>query len=312
MGCAAIAAKSMIPAIKQCEFSDLTAVASRTEEKARRYAAMFGCIPITGYDSLLSAKDIDAVYMPLPTGLHEEWILKSLVSGKHILAEKSLGMDFLSTKKMIDVAREKNLLVIENFMFQYHSQHVFVKDLIARNEIGKIHFFKSSFGFPPLASDNFRYNKALGGGVLLDAAGYPVKAAQMFLGKKLTLCGAFVKYDQETGIDIYGGAVLKNHADQIAHLSFSFDNYYQCNYEIWGTKGKIVLNRAFTPPPDFAPTVILEQQNGRQEFNLKPDNHFVNILSKFCKAIHERNFGGHYQDCLVQAGLLDGIRSYDA
>ena len=57
-------------------------------------------------------------------------------------------------------------------MFQYHNQHAFVQKIIEDGEIGDIHFFKSSFGFPPRRKDDIRYNKELGGGALLDAGGY--------------------------------------------------------------------------------------------------------------------------------------------
>ena len=201
---------------------------------------------------------------------------------------------------------------MEDFKFSYHRQHAFVEKLIRDDEIGDVHFFKSSFGFPPRKKDDIRYHKKLGGGALLDAGGYVVKAAQMFLGPDLTLGGAFLKYDNQLDVDIYGGAILKNNKDQIAHVSFSFDNYYQCSYEIWGTKGKITSDRAFTPPPNFAPTILLEKQGHKQEFTITPDNHFINILKEFHRAIQEKDFHRHWEDALMQANLLNQIRERHA
>jgi NDP-hexose-3-ketoreductase len=303
-----VAERCMIPAIKALDEFELIAVASRTKEKAEIFAEKFSCKAIEGYSNLVDRVDIDAVYIPLPTGLHEEWIIKALKKGKHVLSEKSLTTDYASAKRIISEAETRRLLVMEDFMFPYHRQHTFVNKLIADGEIGDIHFFKSSFGFPPRSKDDIRYNKQLGGGALLDAGGYVVKAVQLFLGTELEIGGAFLVYDGQHDVDIYGGAILRNNKGQIAHVSFSFDNYYQCSYEIWGTKGKITAKRAFTPPPNFAPTIVLEKQDQKHEFVMAPDNHFMNILKEFHRAIREKDFHRHWRDALLQAHLLDQIR----
>jgi len=188
MGCANIAKRSVIPEIKLIEDFELSAVASRSKEKADAFAKHFNCEGIDGYDNLLKRDDIDAIYMPLPTGMHEEWVLKTLEAGKHILIEKSLAVDFSSAQKMVEKAKEKGLLIMEDFMFLYHSQHQFVKDLISKGEIGELRCFRSSFGFPPFPPGNFRYDRNMGGGALLDAAAYTVRASQLFLGMDLRCC----------------------------------------------------------------------------------------------------------------------------
>lgn len=308
MGCAAVALRSIIPAILSIPGWELAATASRGREKAQRTAAVFGCEAVEGYETLLERGDIDAVYMPLPTGLHEEWIMKCLGAGKHVLAEKSLACDLASAQRMVDKAAAANLLLMEDFMFQYHSQLAFVRTLLENGEIGEIRLFRSSFGFPPLSKDNFRYDKALGGGSLLDAGGYPVKAARLFLGKNLEVKAADLFYDAERKVDIYGSAYLVAPGGTAAEIAFGFDNYYQCNYEIWGSKGRIFVERAFTAPPGFKPIIVLEKQDLRQEFQVKADNHFVNILVEFHRAITENRRQYHLEEVLDQARLLDQIR----
>ena len=310
LGCANVALKHMIPAIKEVDCFELVAVASRTKAKAEAFAAQFSCDAVEGYENVLERDDINVVYIPLPTGLHEEWIMKSLEKGKHVLAEKSLAVDYNSARKIVNKAGSLKLLVMEDFMFQYHRQHTFVKKLIADGEIGDVHFFKSSFGFPPRNKGDIRYDKELGGGALLDAGGYVVKAVQLFLGPDLKLGSAFLKYDEQTGVDIYGGAIMKSNKDQIASVSFSFDNYYQCNYEIWGTKGKITSERAFTAPPNFPPVILFEKQDHKQEFIIKPENHFINILKEFYQAILKNDYQRFLEEALLQAKLLDQIRTY--
>jgi NDP-hexose-3-ketoreductase len=312
LGCAAIATRSVIPAVKSIDSFELVAVASRTKAKAEQVATRFNTEAIEGYQTLLERDDINAVYVPLPTGLHDEWLHKALDAGKHVLAEKSLAESYSSCQQLVEKAAQKGLLLMEDFMFRYHAQHVFVRDLISRGEIGEVRLFRSSFGFPPFPSGNFRYDKSLGGGALLDAAAYTIKATQLFLGFDVEVKAATLHYDKALGVDLYGGAFLVNNQGIASEVAWGFDNFYQCNYEIWGSKGKIVAERAFTPPPDMKPKIVLEQAEKRVEFLAPNDNHFVNILKEFHRAIVERDIKAHLEETLNQSRLLEDVRQKNA
>lgn len=311
MGCANIATRSVIPAIKQLSGQfEVAAIASRDRSKAEPWAKEFGCDAVEGYDALLNDDSIDAIYMPLPTGLHYEWIIKALKAGKHVYGEKSLAMSYEDSLEMIDIARENNLALMEGFMFQYHSQHSIVFDLLNKGEIGGIRNFRSSFGFPPLPKDNFRYDEAVGGGVLYDAAGYPVRAAYFILGDEFKVTSGNLYFDEEAGTYMYGSAQLDGANGVSAQLSFGFDNYYQCNYEIWGSKGRIRAERAFTPRPDFQPTITLETAEGTKSISADCDNHFVNAFAEFHSLIDGGNKERHYKDILLQSKALSDIKQF--
>jgi NDP-hexose-3-ketoreductase len=308
LGCANIAKRSVIPAILSIPEYELIAIASRKIEKAKEFSEHFNCEGIVGYQNLLNREDVDVIYMPLPTGLHEEWVLKGLEAGKHILVEKSLAMNYDSAQRMVEFAQKKGLLIMENFMFLYHGQHEFVKNLISKGEIGELRCFRSSFGFPPLAEDNFRYDKELGGGALLDAAAYTVRASQLFLGKDISVEAASLN-NMNSKVDLFGGAFLKAKNGMFAEVAFGFDNFYQCNYEIWGSKGKIIVPRAFTLGAEFKPMIILEQQSDVFNYEVDSENHFINILQEFRKCISDRAFKMKYEEILNQSRLLQEIRN---
>lgn len=308
LGCAAIATRSVIPAIKSIDGFELVAVASRTKAKAEQVATRFNTEAVEGYQTLLEREDIDAVYVPLPTGLHDEWLHKALDAGKHVLAEKSLAESYSSCQKLVEKASQKGLLLMEDFMFRYHAQHAFVRSLIEAGEIGEVRLFRSSFGFPPFPSGNFRYDKALGGGALLDAAAYTIKATQLFLGFDVEVKAATLHYDKTLGVDLYGGAFLVNKQGVASEVAWGFDNFYQCNYEIWGSKGKLTAERAFTPPPDMKPKIVLERAEKRVEFLAPYDNHFVNILKEFHRAVVEKDIRSHLEETLTQSHLLEQVR----
>ena len=133
--------------------------------------------------------------------------------------------------------------------------------------------------------------------------------AQIFLGVDLVLLSAELKYDDTLGVDIYGHAMLKNSRGQVAQVSFGFDFYYQCHYELLGSKGKLVVERAFTSPPGFKPRVRIEYQDTRKEFTLDADNQYVNMCHFFADAVRmEKNWQTHQDALLAQAQLLEAIR----
>lgn len=310
LGCAKIADSSVIPAIKSlADKFQLKAVASREYKKAQILAQKFDCEPLEGYRNLISRKDIDAVYIPLPTGLHNEWVNKALSCGKHVYAEKSIASTFLQAKKMVQNAKAQNLALMEGFMFQYHAQHRHVMEIIKGGTIGQIRYFSASFGFPPLAPGNFRYDEAIGGGALMDVAGYPLRAAFLILGNELKVTGSSVYYDPKSGASIYGSAYLSGKNGVGASIAFGFDNFYQCSYQIWGSKGKITVEKAYTPGPDFIPTFVIENAGGKEVIKSAPDNHFQKVFLEFFHIIVNGGREKHYNDILFQSQALEQIKN---
>lgn len=308
MGCSSFARRSMIPALLECDSTELVCVASRTREKAEKFAGDFGCEAVEGYDALLKVENVDAIYMPIPTGLHERWCTKALTAGKHLLIEKSFAMDYASAERMLELARKNNCLIFENFQFQTHSQWRAIKDRMTSGELGKVHLVRSTFGFPKLPKGNFRWNKKLGGGALLDAGAYMTKVSQLLLGTGLEVLGASLTMDPETGVTMYGEAMLRNDAGQVAQVAFGFDYFYQCGVEFLGTKGKLSTNRVFTAPSGFEPILLIEKQDGAEEIKLPADNHYINMWSWFAEEVTNGDFSQHWKTLLDQARLLEQLR----
>ena len=305
MGCASIAERVLIPTFKQSPYFELHTVASRTEDKAKMFAKKFDCKYVVGYNNLLAIKEIDVIYMPLPTGLHYEWAIKGLKAGKHLLIEKSLASNYPEAGTIIKAAKKFNLLVQENFMFEYHSQLQIIKTYISELKIGNIRCIRSSFGFPPFSDkQNIRYQKDLAGGALLDAGAYTIKVAQLILGDQISVKACILNQDKKSGCDIHGAIFLHNETGVAVETAFGFDNYYQCNLEIWGAKGKITADRIFTAGPGIKPTVKIEIDGLTDIIELKSDNHFLNLINDFALSVKKNNFTDKYVSILNQARLI--------
>ncbi len=255
MGCANIARRSVIPALLTLPDFHLAGVASRTPEKGMEFAQEFDCNFLGTYQDLIDRDDIDAIYMPLPTGLHAEWAARTLQAGKHLLIEKSLAASFSEAEHLIELARRAHLVMMENYMFQHHAQQEAVKKIM-REQLGEIRLFRATFCFPPLAADNFRYDKALGGGALLDAGGYPLKACQLFMDGDIQVLSSCLNFNTDD-VDIWGGAMLTATSGNTSiplQIAFGFDQFYQCGIEVLGQKGRLTTSRTFTAGDGFIPS----------------------------------------------------------
>jgi NDP-hexose-3-ketoreductase len=312
LGCANIASRSILPALSKNERFHIDAIASRSMDKAVLLAKQYHAKPLGNYDELLE-RDIDAVYIPLPNSLHFEWINKALQKGVHVWVEKSLGVTYQEVEYLNMLAKERNLVLLENFQFRFHSQNQYAKDMLNNGELGEMRCFRSSFCFPPFTDrQNIRYNKELGGGALLDAGAYTLKATQFILGNGMNVSASKLIYDNEKKVDIYGGAFLTGTGSLFSEVCFGFDNYYQCNYEILGSKGKLVVERAFTAPPGYSPKITIEINGDRREMLLPPDDHFTNISNHFADLIECKVPNTEYDDNMEQAKLIQQVYQYAA
>jgi NDP-hexose-3-ketoreductase len=301
LGCAKIADRSFIPAIKLLpEYYNLVAIAGRNKEKTNQFAEKFNCTPIYSYDEIIQNNQIDAIYIPLPTGLHNEWVNKALKKGKHVYSEKSLAFNLNDANLMLFNAEVRNLVLMEGYMFQYHKQITTLKNLLKNKIIGEPRSYISRFGFPPLEKNNFRYDNKIGGGALFDAAGYTIRGLQFILGSDFELKTADIHYDDNLKTSIFGNIYLSNSKQIGALLSFGFDNFYQCNIQIWGEKGIITLPRAFTANESFNPEIIIETKDKIDKIVIEKDNHFKNALVCFHNAIFKPELNLILKDQILQ------------
>ena len=306
LGCANIAQRYIIPSICKNNLFQLVGIASRSKKKADSFASIFNTKAYYSYESLLEL-DIDAIYIPLPNGLHYEWIKKALNKNIHVLVEKSLACNLAEVQELNLLAKNNDLVLMENFQFKYHKQLHFIQDEIRQGKLGEIKLLRSSFGFPPFVDkDNIRYQKAIGGGALLDAGAYTIKIAQIILGSKIYIEGASLDKPFDKEVDISGSAYIKlDNTHVTAQIAFGFDHFYQNSLEIWGSKGKLTASRIFTAGPGIKATVRIESSDDHDNLHEIEDDHFHNMLNHFSELIQSGNgLDNEYDQNVNQARLI--------
>ncbi len=268
LGCADIALRRVLPAVARLADVALTAVASRIPAKAAAVADDFGCSAVTGYGQLLERDDVDAVYIPLPIALHEEWVEAALRAGKHVLAEKPMATSRRQTEELLALARAGGLALMENVMFVHHSQHNAVRRLVEEGAIGAPRLFEASFLIPRLVDGGIRYRPELGGGALRELGIYPVRAALYHLGALEVV--AALRTPATGELDMGGVAMLRAHPDVPVQLSYGIDHSHRNCYQIVGSDGRISLERAFTPAADHPPLLRVANRTGSEELRVLP------------------------------------------
>lgn len=319
-----IAFRRFLPALKEAGCFEYAGVAIASKEefmgatdeilakeraKAQTFVDSYSGKIFEGYKTLIHSDEVDAIYLPLPPGLHYKWAKEALSAGKHILCEKPCTTALATTEDLLNDANAKGLAAHENYMFAFHDQLKAVDDIVKSGEIGDVRLYRISFGFPMRAQNDFRYNKALGGGALLDCGGYTFKYAAMLLGPTAKMKYAQSNNIQGFNVDMYGSAALVNDEGVTAQVAFGMDHNYKCELEVWGSKGTIYTNRILTAPAGFVPEVIIRKGNEEEKRNLPADDAFMKSILHFSKCIEDvETRKTNYETLLRQARLVEQFK----
>ncbi|MER8062664.1 MULTISPECIES: Gfo/Idh/MocA family oxidoreductase [unclassified Streptomyces] len=285
LGCADIAWRRMLPALVWHPRVEVVAIGSRDAAKAAVFARRFGGEPVAGYEAVLDRPDLDAVYIPLPPALNAGWTRRALEADKHVLCEKPMTVSARQAGELRDLARARGRALFENYMFLCHPQHRLVDDLVAAGRIGEIRSLAAGFTIPGKLADDIRHRRDLGGGALTGVGGYPLRTALRYLGPGLRVVGAHLKRDARTGVDTGGAALLAAPGGAVAHLGFGLEHAYRGHYELTGSTGRIVVPRAYTPPPDHTAVVRLEHDGRHEEFAVPPHDQFRSVVTAFVEGV---------------------------
>lgn len=216
LGAAWIADSAVMPAIAASSNGRLVAIASRDEVRARALASRHGVARVSAsYEALLEDSDVEAVYVPLVNSLHREWTVRALAAGKHVLCEKPLGMDAAEAEEMAAAATAAGRHLMEAFMYRFHPR---IRALVGGlRDPMHVH---ATFGFPLEDKTNPRFDRALGGGALLDVGCYTVSVACWILGEPDEVV-ARARVDE---VDMTVGGLLRFPGGRLATVWASFES----------------------------------------------------------------------------------------
>jgi predicted dehydrogenase len=183
LGAAKIAPAAIVAPAKSVPEVSLVAVAARSLDRAREFAARHGVPRVhDSYEAMIADPEIDALYIPLPNGLHGEWAIKAMRAGKHVLCEKPIAANAAEAEAMAQAAHETGRVLMEAFHYRYHPLAQRMADIVAGGELGEIRHVQSTMCFPLPLFNDIRYNFSLAGGAMMDAGCYAVHMARLLGG----------------------------------------------------------------------------------------------------------------------------------
>lgn len=238
-----VANAAVLPAIVSAGNARLVATASRSGEVAEQWRST----AVDSYEAVLEHPDVEAVYIPLPNGMHLEWTEKAAAAGTHVLCEKPLAPDSVTARQMAEACEQAGVLLAEAWMTPFHERYREVLHRARSGEIGDIVAVDGSFRFTigPEAADNYRWDPEQGGGALLDVGIYCLGAIVDLFGSNPTAITAH--QHRRGGVDLSTAAVLEWPDGRRGSISCSFVDDELQHLTIDGTAGRLAIaTEAFT------------------------------------------------------------------
>lgn len=252
----------------------LVAVASRTREGAKRFAAEFGGVRAhSGYEALLADPGVQAVYVATPHPVHREWVVRAAAAGKHILCEKPLALNRAQAAEMIAAARQHRVFLMEAFMYRCHPQTDALVRLLQDGTLGKLTHIEACFRLDRTFDPAHRlFDRRLGGGAILDLGCYPVSFARRMAGAALgrtvaepaEFAGAG-RLHPATRTDEFATAHVRFPGGITAALTCGTIGPQEVFARLEGTRGRVDLPAPFAPGYGGLPEWFLLTRSGARE-----------------------------------------------
>ena len=250
LGVAKIATEKVIPAMQRGRFSEVVAIASRDDGRAREAARALGLATAHGsYEALINDPQVDAIYNPLPNHLHVPWTIRALEAGKHVLCEKPIGLTAAEASKLIAVRDRTGRKVQEAFMVRTHPQWLRVQSLVREGRIGELRSMMGYFSYFNRDASNIRNVREFGGGAVMDIGCYLIHTARMIFGAEPRRVISLVERDPEMQVDCLASIMLDFDKGQAIGTCSTQAVSYQ-RVHVVGTTGRIEIEIPFNAPPD--------------------------------------------------------------
>lgn len=278
-----IAQKALIPAIHSAGNASLAFLGSHHASRAERLAAEYDFQLLSSYDAVIES-DVDAIYNPLPNGMHGEWSIRALEAGKHVLCEKPLSLNPSEAIRMIDASRRTGRLLSEAFMYRFHPQIDLARRWLKEGRAGSLRLIRTCFSFnarPDPANPRFQIDQ--GPGALLDVGCYCINASRLFSGGPPEAVSSWATFDSGSHGDRSTTGILE-YRDHAALFDCSFEATSRGQIELIGDLGVIELPRPWLPGSQEG-LVLFRTPSGVQEETTAPANHYQLMVEDFSRAI---------------------------
>jgi predicted dehydrogenase len=247
LGTGAIA-RQFVEGLSYLPEAEVLAVGSRSEASASQFADERE-IPrrYASYYDLAADPDVDIVYVATPHPFHAGNAELCLEAGKAVLCEKPFAVNESEAERVVGLAREKGLFLMEGMWTRFFPLMEKVRRLVTEGAIGEVRMLNVDFGFRTELDPASRlFDPELGGGALLDVGVYCVSLASMVLGRPSRAVG--FSHLGETGVDEQASVVLEHERGRLTSLSIGIRTATPQEATIMGTEGNLRIHSPWWRP----------------------------------------------------------------
>jgi len=296
--------------MQQCEWCEISAIASRDIRKAEDAARSLGIPKAYGsYEDLLADPDIEAIYNPLPNHLHVPWSIRAAQVGKHVLCEKPLALNAAEARSLIEVRDRARVKIGEAFMVRTHPRWLRAREIVRAGRIGELRLIQAFCGYFNRDAKNVRNLPECGGGALLDIGCYPVTLSRFLFGEEPTRVMGLLEHDPDMKTDRLTSAILEFPSGQCS-FTCSTQLAYNQRMILFATKGRIEIDRPINPVTDQPSRLVIDENpadptgSGITTETIDTCNQFTIQGDLFSRAIRE--------DAEVPVPLEDSVHNMAA
>ena len=308
LGAAKIAPAAIVTPARQVPEVTLAAVAARDVERAKVFATKHKIARvIEGYEAMIADPELDALYIPLPNGLHGKWAIAAAKAGKHVLCEKPIAANAEEASAMVKASKDAGKVLMEAFHWRYHPLAERMIEIVNSGELGDIQHIHTSMCFPlPLFGD-IRYNFKLAGGAMMDAGCYAVHMARALGGPDPEVMSAEAKL-RDPNVDRAMEAQLRFKSGAKGTVSVSMWSWKLLNISahVTGSEGYM---HVFNPVmPSAYHRLTVKTGKGKRTENLGKRATYLYQLEAFTKAcLHGGPVLTSGEDGIVNMRVIDEI-----
>ncbi len=278
LGAARITPPALIRPAKLVPETDVVAVAARDVDRARAFAEKHGIDRAhDSYEAVLADPDVDAVYIPLPNGLHGEWMIRAIEAGKHVLCEKPFTANAAEAEEVAEAHRRAGgrTVVMEAFHYRYHPLVARMLGIVGSGEIGTVRRIETTMCIPLLRRGDIRWRLNLAGGSVMDVGCYTIHLLRTLGGAEPVALSARAKRSSP-GVDRWLRAHfrLPDGVEGTITCSMFASRLLKLSARVTGDRGVLTVRNPYVPQHYHGISVATGGTRRRERVTKEPTYNF--------------------------------------
>jgi predicted dehydrogenase len=289
LGAARITPTALVRPARTLPEVEIVAVAARDRNRAEKFARKHKIgTAHDSYDALIADDAVDAIYNPLPNGLHGKWTIPALKAGKHVLCEKPFTANAAEAEEVATAAEGTGLVLMEAFHYRYHPLVDRLLEVINGGELGEIERIETRMCIPLPMRNDIRFQLDLAGGALMDTGCYAIHQLRTLAGAEPEVVSAEAKL-MRPGVDRWAKAEMAfaDGRTGSAECALWSGRVLTLGATVTGTKGGLrVFN--MTGPQYFHRVVVRTREpRSKRVFRVKGEATYWYQLKAFAAAVRD-------------------------